>query len=406
MWISGGSHDVTDNIIHLVLAKIPDAEGRVAAGTTRDISLFIVPAVLPDGQANDVATAGLNHKMGYRALPNCALNFGEGWATPGGSAGAIGWRVGEVGQGLQQMFQMMNEARVTVGLSGAMLAVRGYQMSLDYARERRQGRVVGTRTAEQAPIISHADVRRMLLMQKAISQGALGLVLYSARLLDLEQFADTAAEREEAAALLALLTPATKTWPSEWAQVSLHHALQIHGGAGYTRDFEIELLYRDARLNPIHEGTTGIQGQDLVGRAAARWRRGLRSARRPHPRDARRCRCRFGTGGCRRAGRCGAGAVRGGARSVAGRAGRGCGARPRHAGATRLRPSGGGLAVAGPSVARRAVARHGKGRRASCAGGIRAARYFAESELPQVAVWLAPVIAGSDLVASAPADEF
>ena len=269
MWISGGDHDATENIVHLVLAKVPDAQGQIGSGT-KNISLFAVPKLLPGGERNDVAVAGLNHKMGYRSIPNCALNFGEGRQRPAGRAGAVGWLVGKAGQGLPQMFQMMNEARVSVGLAGAMLAVRGYQMSRDYARERTQGRLVGKPGGPQVAIIEHPDVKRMLLAQKAFAQGALGLVLLSARLLDDEKTLASEEERAEAASLLALLTPATKTWPSEWAQVSLHHALQIHGGAGYTRDFEIEQLYRDNRLNPIHEGTTGIQGIDLVGRKLRR----------------------------------------------------------------------------------------------------------------------------------------
>ncbi|MXO60641.1 acyl-CoA dehydrogenase [Altererythrobacter salegens] len=269
MWISGGDQDFSDNIVHLVLAKTLADDGQPLPGS-RGISLFVVPKILPGGERNDVAVAGLNHKMGYRGLPNCALNFGEGQQQPAGSAGAVGWLVGEIGQGLPQMFQMMNEARTSVGLAGAMLACRGYQMSLEYARERKQGRTVGIASEDQVPIIEHADVRRMLLAQKAISQGALALVLFSARLLDEEKTAPSLAERKKAAALLALLTPATKSWPAEQAQVSLDHALQIHGGSGYTRDFEIELLYRDNRLNPIHEGTTGIQGIDLVGRKIRR----------------------------------------------------------------------------------------------------------------------------------------
>lgn len=269
MWISAGDHNVTENVVHLVLAKVPDEDGQLPLGT-RGISLFVVPKILPSGERNDVTVAGLNHKMGYRGLPNTAANFGEGAHRPGGEAGAIGWLVGEIGEGLPQMFQMMNEARISVGLAAAMLACRGYQMSLDYARERTQGRHAGGGAGPQVPIIEHADVRRMLLAQKALSQGAASLVFYSARLLDDEKTAETAEARARAAERLALLTPVTKTWPSEWAQISLHHALQIHGGAGYTRDFEIEQLYRDNRLNPIHEGTTGIQGLDLVGRKIRR----------------------------------------------------------------------------------------------------------------------------------------
>jgi alkylation response protein AidB-like acyl-CoA dehydrogenase len=268
MWISAGDHDVTDNIVHLVLAKAAGSDGVVAQGT-RGISLFIVPKRLPSGDLNDVAVAGLNHKMGYRGLPNCALNFGEGRALPDGRAGAVGWLVGEVGQGLPQMFQMMNEARVSVGLGAAMLASRGHLLSLAYAHTRAQGRPLGSRSGAPVPIAQHADVQRMLLAQKSYAEGALALVLYTARLLDLVH-SGSDDEQADADALLAVLTPIAKTWPSEWAQRALDHAIQIHGGAGYTRDFDVELLYRDNRLNTIHEGTTGIQAIDLVGRKLRR----------------------------------------------------------------------------------------------------------------------------------------
>jgi len=269
MWISGGDHDVTANIVHLVLAKVPDSSGRIVEGT-KGISLFIVPKVLPDGSHNDIITVALNHKMGYRGLPNCALNFGEGHHEPAGRAGAVGWLVGKVGEGLSQMFQMMNEARISVGMGGAMLAYRGYLMSLDYARNRRQGRAVGVKNGAPVAIIEHADVKRMLLAQKAYAEGALALVLYSARLLDEQNTAETEQARQSAEEFLALLTPVAKSWPAEWAQQSLDLAIQIHGGAGYTRDFDVEQLYRDNRLNAIHEGTTGIQALDLVGRKLRR----------------------------------------------------------------------------------------------------------------------------------------
>jgi hypothetical protein len=171
------------------------------------------------------------------------------------------------------MFQMMNEARVSVGLGGAVLASRGHMLSLAYAHARPQGRPPGSRSGEQVPIVQHADVQRMLLAQKSYAEGALALVLYTARLLDVVH-SGCDNEAGEAEALLAVLTPIAKTWPSEWAQRALDHAIQIHGGAGYTRDFDVELLYRDNRLNPIHEGTTGIQGIDLVGRKLRRERGG------------------------------------------------------------------------------------------------------------------------------------
>src|SRR3974390_581050 len=269
MWISGGDHDVTQNIIHLVLAKVPAQDGTLPSGS-RGISLFVVPKILPDGSRNDVVTIGLNHKLGARALPNCALNFGSGDTRPLGGGGAVGWLVGEAGQGMSLMFQMMNEARISVGVAGAMSAYRGFLLSLKYARERMQGRPIGTTSGPQIPIIEHVDVRRMLLAQKAISEGAFALTLYTARLQDEKESAPAAEEREAAGALPALVTPVAKSWPAEFGQVSLHYAIQILGGAGYTRDFDVELLYRDNRLNPIHEGTTGVQALDLVNRKMRR----------------------------------------------------------------------------------------------------------------------------------------
>jgi alkylation response protein AidB-like acyl-CoA dehydrogenase len=254
MWISGGDHDISENIVHLVLAKVPGDDGQLPEGS-RGISLFIVPKHLPDGARNDIAVAGLNHKMGYRGTANCLLNFGE-------QGGAIGWRVGGLGQGLPQMFQMMNEARIGVGLGAAMLGYRGYRLALRYARERRQGRLPGARDGAPVPLTEHADVRRMLLEQKAYVEGAVALCLYCARLVD--------EEGEEAKSLLALLTPVAKTWPSEFALAANDTAIQIHGGYGYTRDFDVEQLYRDNRLNAIHEGTTGIQALDLLGRKILR----------------------------------------------------------------------------------------------------------------------------------------
>lgn len=269
MWISGGGQDITAGVVHLVLAKIANPDGRLPEGT-KGISLFIVPKLLPGdgGGHNDIAIAGLNHKMGYRGISNCLLNFGEGMQhRPGGRAGAVGWLLGEPGQGLAIMFQMMNEARINVGLGAAALAWRGYLLSRDYAFERRQGRPLDDRAARgPVPIAFHPDVRRMLLAQKSIAEGALALCLYTARLADRAAAAATAPERAQAQTLLDLLTPITKSWPSEFGLEANAMALQIHGGYGYTRDFDVEQLYRDNRLNPIHEGTTGIQGLDLLRR--------------------------------------------------------------------------------------------------------------------------------------------
>ncbi len=272
MWISGGDHDITENIVHLVLAKVVDGNGKLPPGA-KGISLFIVPKILSeaDGGANernDIVVAGLNHKMGYRGTTNCLLNLGEGAFAPKGSRGAIGYLVGEIGQGLPIMFQMMNEARISVGLGAAMLGYRGHLLSVAYARQRVQGRRLGSGdvTAKPVAIIEHPDVRRMLLAQKSYVEGALALVLYTARLVDEERTAPTAAERADAADVLGLLTPVAKTWPSEWGLAANDLAIQIHGGYGYTRDFDVEQLYRDNRLNAIHEGTTGIQALDLLGR--------------------------------------------------------------------------------------------------------------------------------------------
>ncbi len=269
MWISGGDHDITDNIIHLVLAKTPDASGRPLPGI-KGISLFVVPKHLPDGGLNDIAVAGLNHKMGYRGTSNCLLNFGEGKHRPGGHAGAVGWRIGNVGAGIAQMFHMMNEARANVGLGAAAAGYRGHLLSVAYARNRIQGRTLGDDGKPRpVAIIEHADVKRMLLAQKAYAEGALALVLYTARLLD-EQLSAEAEAAAQAGRLLDLLTPIAKTWPSEYALAANDLAIQIHGGYGYARDHDVEQLYRDNRLNPIHEGTTGIQAIDLLGRKLLR----------------------------------------------------------------------------------------------------------------------------------------
>ncbi|KVZ02168.1 acyl-CoA dehydrogenase [Burkholderia ubonensis] len=275
MWISGGEHELTENIVHLVLAKIPDEQGRLMPGT-RGISLFIVPRYLPGagdtrGEHNDVVLAGLNHKMGYRGTTNCLLNFGEGTRyRPEGRAGAIGYLVGAPNHGLTIMFHMMNEARIGVGAGAVALGYTGYLHALDYARNRPQGRPLGPAgkdaAAPQAAIVAHPDVRRMLLAQKAYVEGGLALVLYCARLVDEGRAHLDADARAEAGRLLDILTPIAKSWPSQWCLAANDLAIQVHGGYGYTRDYAVERLYRDNRLNPIHEGTHGIQALDLLGR--------------------------------------------------------------------------------------------------------------------------------------------
>ena len=283
MWISNGEHELTENIVHLVLAKIPGPDGKLVPGA-RGISLFIVPKKLVDtdgrltGERNDVALAGLNHKLGYRGIPNTLLNFGEGrypvraeggGGLDGKGAGAIGYLVGRPGEGLRCMFHMMNEARIAVGLGATMLGYAGYEASLAYARDRPQGRHIGPDgkdpTTPQVPIIRHADVKRMLLAQKSWCEGAMALCLYCARLVD-EQHTGAPEAAAEAALLLEMLTPIAKSWPSEWCLEANSLAIQVHGGYGYTRDYPVEQYWRDNRLNMIHEGTHGIQALDLLGR--------------------------------------------------------------------------------------------------------------------------------------------
>jgi butyryl-CoA dehydrogenase len=274
MWISSGEHELSENIIHLVLAKIPDANGQLVPGV-RGISLFIVPKKMvgTDGQLtgerNDVALAGLNHKCGWRGTTNTLLNFGEGKYPVRGDIGAVGYLVGKPGEGLRCMFHMMNEARIGVGMAATMLGMAGYYASLDYAKNRPQGRPSGAggkdASRPQVRIIEHADIKRMLLAQKAYSEGALALALYSARLVD-EQHTGTAEDADVARLLLEVLTPIVKSFPSEWCLEANSLAIQIHGGYGYTRDFPVEQYWRDNRLNMIHEGTHGIQAMDLLGR--------------------------------------------------------------------------------------------------------------------------------------------
>ena len=274
MWISSGEHELTENIVHLVLAKIPGPDGKLIPGV-KGISLFIVPKKLVDtegnltGVRNDVALAGLNHKLGWRGTTNTLLNFGEGQFKVDGEAGAVGYLVGQPHQGLRCMFHMMNEARIAIGMAATMLGLAGYEASLDYAKTRTQGRPVGPagKDPSQPPVrlIEHADIKRMLLIQKSYCEGALALLLYCAKLVD-EQHTGDAAQADEARLLLEVLTPIAKSWPSENCLEANSLAIQIHGGYGYTRDFSVEQYWRDNRLNMIHEGTHGIQAMDLLGR--------------------------------------------------------------------------------------------------------------------------------------------
>ncbi|MCO8270769.1 acyl-CoA dehydrogenase [Actinoplanes sp. TRM 88003] len=250
MWISGGDHELSETIVHLVLARAAGAPAGV-----KGLSLFIVPKhhVEPDGtvgERNGVALSGLNHKMGYRGTTNAVLSFED----------ATGYLVGEEGKGLAYMFQMMNEARIGVGAGAVALGYTGYLHALDYARERTQGRPVADKDplAPPVPIVRHPDVRRMLLASKSYVEGGMALILYAAKLLD--------EPSDENDLLLDVLTPIVKAWPSQWCRLANDHAIQVHGGYGYTREYPVEQFYRDNRLNSIHEGTDGIQGLDLLGR--------------------------------------------------------------------------------------------------------------------------------------------
>jgi alkylation response protein AidB-like acyl-CoA dehydrogenase len=258
MWITGGDHELTDNIVHLVLAKAPGGGPGV-----KGISLFIVPKFLPDGTRNDVALVSLNHKMGNHGTTNALLNFGDGTFTAADEPGAVGYLVGEEHKGLAYMFHMMNEARMVVGLQAMATGYAGYLASLAYAKERTQGRPVNAKDPARPPValIEHADVKRMLLAQKSYVEGAFALGLYCAMLVDEER---TGAD--SAHLLLEVLTPIAKSWPAQWCLEANSLAIQVHGGYGYTKEFDVEQCYRDNRLNAIHEGTHGIHGLDLLGR--------------------------------------------------------------------------------------------------------------------------------------------
>ena len=262
MWITGGDHELAENIVHLVLAKVPGGGPGV-----KGISLFVVPKFLTDGTRNDVALVSLNHKMGNHGTTNALLNFGDGSHQPSDEPGAVGYLVGEEHRGLGYMFHMMNEARVAVGSMATAIGYAGYLTSLEYAKVRTQGRPVGDKdpSRAQVAIIEHADVKRMLLAQKSYVEGALALGLYCARLVD-EMRIFTGAELDEANLMLEVLTPIAKSWPSQWCLEANNLGIQIHGGYGYTTEYDVEQQYRDNRLNAIHEGTHGIHGIDLLGR--------------------------------------------------------------------------------------------------------------------------------------------
>ena len=297
VFISGGDNDVTENVVHLVLARIEGAPAGI-----KGVSLFCVPRLrYDDGDAergtggdaergtdgdaergtdgdatsataaggrrsarlidNDCTPTGVFHKMGWRGLPSIALNFGE-------RGDCVGWLVGEPNRGISYMFQMMNEARLMVGMNGAATASAAYLEALEYAKTRPQGRPLDAKDPRtpQVPIIEHADVRRMLLRQKAIVEGSLALLATTSRYADLAAHAPDAEARHRAALLLDLLTPVAKSFPAEKGFESNALAIQVHGGYGYTGEYLPEAWLRDQKLNSLHEGTTGIQAMDLLGR--------------------------------------------------------------------------------------------------------------------------------------------
>jgi len=259
IFISGADHDLTENIVNMTLARIEGAPAGI-----KGVSLFAVPKLRREGTAlvsNDVSIAGVIHKIGWRGLPSLALSFGD-------QGDCRGWLVGEPHKGISYMFQMMNEARIMVGVNGAATATVAYHEAVAYARTRPQGRPVTARqpTSPQVPIVEHADVRRMLLRQKAIVEGAMALLAFCANLSDLAEHAVDAGARRRASLFLDTLTPIAKTFPAEWGFEANALALQIHGGYGYSSEQLPEAWLRDQKLNSIHEGTTGIHGLDLLGR--------------------------------------------------------------------------------------------------------------------------------------------
>jgi len=259
IFISCGDHDACDNVVHLMLARIDGAP----AGA-KGISLFIVPKkrLTDDGglEDNDLLTAGLYHKLGYRGAPIAHLMMGE-------NDDCYGYLVGEENKGLRYMFRMMNGARVGVGLHATSIASAAYYASLEYAKERKQGRNIANKdiSLPQIPIIQHADVKRMLLFQKSIIEGSASLLMLCAKYEDLS-FSGDEVSREKHALMLDLLTPIAKTYPSEMGILTTSAAVQIHGGYGYTRDFQVEKYFREIRIHTLHEGTTAMHGMDLLGR--------------------------------------------------------------------------------------------------------------------------------------------
>ncbi len=259
IFITYGEHDLTSNIIHMVLARLPDAPPG-----TRGISLFLVPKFLVNadgslGARNDVVCAGLEHKLGIHASPTCVMKYGE-------KDGAIGYLVGQENRGLNTMFIMMNLARLAVGVQGVGLAERATQRAVAYAKERRQGRTASSKAGEMGPIIEHADIRRSILTMRALTQAARAICLVTARELDISHLSKNEAERTAAANKAALLTPIAKAFSTDIGVEVTSMGLQIHGGMGFIEETGAAQYYRDARILPIYEGTNSVQAIDLVTR--------------------------------------------------------------------------------------------------------------------------------------------
>ncbi|NLT19903.1 MAG: acyl-CoA dehydrogenase [Syntrophomonadaceae bacterium] len=257
IFITGGSTDATDNTVHMMLARIKGAPSGV-----KGISLFLVPKFYVDEagnlQANDIFCTGIEHKLGYKGCPACQLSMGD-------NGSCRGYLIGEPNKGLAYMFQMMNEERVNVGIGAASKATAAYYAALEYAQQRLQGRKINDKNPEspQIAIINHADIKRMLMFQRAISEGALALGLQVSKYIDLAKAGE---ESEKNELLIDFLVPIVKTYPAEMGILATSAAIQCLGGYGYCKDFPVEQYFRDVRIDPIHEGTTGIQGQDLLGR--------------------------------------------------------------------------------------------------------------------------------------------
>ncbi|MBM6594603.1 acyl-CoA dehydrogenase [Microvirga pudoricolor] len=252
IFITYGEHDLTDNIVHLVLARLPDAPPG-----TRGISLFLVPKILPDGSHNDVRCAGIEHKLGIHGSPTCTMVFGD-------EGGAVGWLVGEENRGLACMFTMMNNARLAVGLQGVAVAERAYQQALGYATERRQGRAAGREGS--SAIIEHPDVQRNLLTMKALTAASRAICLLTAAAIDRAHLSADAGDRKIANERASLLTPVAKAFSTDAGVEVASLGVQVHGGMGFVEETGAAQHLRDARILPIYEGTNGIQAIDLVTR--------------------------------------------------------------------------------------------------------------------------------------------